>query len=400
MIMRVLVTDGDTRPALAVTRALGRLGHEVIVAAERHPSLASASRYCYQQETYPSLQREPGEFAATVSAIASRHSVNVVLPVTEISTLLLSEGRQLLPLTTATPLPPTESLRIANNKAQVLGLARELGVPIPRTIVAESAGDMPSIERLTFPIVVKPACSRVREANRWLSTAVSYALDPNDLAHRLRLLPPSVFPVLLQERIVGHGVGVFACFQNGHPIAVFSHRRIREKPPSGGVSVLSESIAIDPIAAEQAVRLLAHLDWHGAAMVEFKKDHRDGSLRLMEINGRLWGSLQLAIDAGVNFPALQLAVATGLDVPRASDYKIGVRSRWLGGDLDVLIMTMLRSREHLALSGIQSSRVRSLVSFLRFFGTDLYYEIERPDDWGPACLEWRRKLSGDRGPRL
>lgn len=393
--MKILVTDGDTRPALAVTRALGQLGHEVIVAAERHPSLASVSRYCSRQETYPSLQREPGAFAAKVSAIASRYSVDVVLPVTEITTLLLAEGRQLLPPNCTTPLPATESIRIANDKAQVLRLADEVGVPTPTTIVADSASALPSVERLSFPIVVKPARSRVRMADCWMSTSVSYAHDPDELSRRLASLPPHAFPVLLQERIIGPGVGVFACFQDGHPIALFSHRRLREKPPSGGISVLCESVPLDSIATDHAVRLLARLDWRGVAMVEFKRDHRDGSLRLMEINGRLWGSLQLAIDAGVNFPALQLAVARGLDVPLTAEYRNGVRSRWLGGDLDVLMMTMLRSQRDLDLPDRSVSRVGVLVNFLKFLGKDLHYEIERPDDWRPARLEWRRKLCGE-----
>lgn len=337
----------------------------------------------------------PDEFAAAISKIVSRHSIDVVLPVTEITTLLLAEGQQLLPSNCTTPLPAIESIRIANDKVQVLRIARELGVPTPTTIIAGSARDLPSVDRLAFPIVVKPARSRVRMADGWVSTSVSYAHDPDDLVHRLKMLQPSVFPVLLQERIMGPGVGVFVCFQEGHPIALFSHRRIREKPPSGGVSVLSESVPLDPVAAEQAVKLLSRLDWRGVAMVEFKKDDRDGSLRLMEINGRLWGSLQLAIDAGVNFPALQLAVATGSAAPLPTEYRIGIRSRWLGGDLDVLLMSVLRSRRQLDLPGTRGSRVRSIMSFLRLLGRDLHYEIERPDDWGPALLEWRRKLSGD-----
>jgi predicted ATP-grasp superfamily ATP-dependent carboligase len=392
--MKVLVTDGNTRPALAVTRALGQLGHDVIVAAERYPSLASVSRYCTVQETYPSLQREPGNFAAAVAEIASRYKVDVALPITEITTLLLAEGRLLLPSTCTTPLPAATSIRVANDKAQVFRLAEELGVPTPKTIIAESASNLPNVDKLAFPIVVKPACSRVRIADRWMSTSVSYARDYTDLVHRLRSLPTSAFPVLLQERIVGPGVGVFACFQHGQPIALFSHRRIREKPPSGGVSVLSESVIVDPAAAAHAVRLLARLEWRGVAMVEFKTDHRDGSMRLMEINGRFWGSLQLAIDSGINFPALQLAVATGLHVPRTAEYRAGVRSRWLGGDFDVLMMTMLRSRGDLDLPECEVSRLSVLGNFLKFFGKDLHYEIERPDDWRPAYLEWRDRLLG------
>jgi len=68
--------------------------------------------------------------------------------------------------------------------------------------------------------------------------------------------------------------------------------------------------------------------WHGVAMVEFKVS-ADGTPYLMEVNARFWGSLQLAIDAGVDFPWLLYQLATGRDVESDDDYVTGVKSRWL-----------------------------------------------------------------------
>ena len=392
--MRILVTDGDTRPALAVTRALGRLGHDVVVAAERHPSLASSSRHCRGNAAYTSPQQQPDLFGPTIARIAAEMQVDVVIPVTEITTLLLAEARHLLPHHCSTPLPSTESIRTANDKSLVLEMARELGVPIPRTIVARSATDIADVGDLGYPVVLKPACSRVRIPEGWLSTGVSYAHDHKELSHRLASFSPRAFPVLLQERILGPGVGVFVCFQKGKPTALFSHRRLRERPPSGGVSVLCESAELDPTAVDYAVGLLSRLDWRGVAMVEFKRDDRDGTLRLMEINGRLWGSLQLAIDADVNFPAHLVSVATGVEAAGGDGYQIGVRSRWLAGDLDVLLMILRRSRNSLDLPASYPGKIRSMLRFLRVGRRNARLEIERADDWTPARLEWRRWLLG------
>ena len=85
------------------------------------------------------------------------------------------------------------------------------------------------------------------------------------------------------------------------PVAFFAHKRLRERPPWGGVSVLSESAEPDPRLKALARQLLDDACWHGVAMVEFKVAP-DGTPYLMEINTRFWGSLQLAIDAGVDFP--------------------------------------------------------------------------------------------------
>jgi len=91
---------------------------------------------------------------------------------------------------------------------------------------------------------------------------------------------------------------------------------------------------------EYAERLLSKVGWHGVAMVEFKRCESTGLPYLMEVNGRFWGSLQLAIDAGVDFPYLlcQLALKRELFPPQT--YRVGIKSRWLLGDLDNLYLTL------------------------------------------------------------
>lgn len=392
--MRVLITNGDTRPALAITRSLGLQGHEVIVAAERHPSLASASRFCAGRETYPAPDHGGDAFVRAIADIAARRQVGLLLPVTEIATTLLAESRHLLPNGCTLPLPATEALRIANDKSRVLALAVEMGIPVPRTVTIASRPQAAVQTGMNYPVVIKPARSRVQAPSGWISAGVDYAADPEELRRKLDNLPTALFPVLLQERIVGPGVGVFACYQEGRRVALFSHRRLREKPPSGGVSVLSESVPLDPEASGQAERLLSRLGWHGVAMVEFKRNDRDGSLRLMEINGRFWGSLQLAIDAGVDFPALVARMAMGETVEPVLSYRVGVRTRWFLGDLDALLAILTRSRACLHLPPGHPGRLRALSRILRPWQSGQRNEVMRPDDRGPGWLEIRQWLTG------
>lgn len=392
--MRVLVTNGDTRPALAITRSLGYQGHEVIVAAERYPSLASASRFCAGQETYPAPDHGADAFARAIADIAARRQVGLLLPVTEIATTLIAENRQLLPAGCVLPLPSTEALRVANDKSKVLALAVELGIPVPRTVTIASRSQAFDPAAMNYPVVIKPARSRVQTAAGWLSAGVDYAADAEELRRKLERLPAELFPVLLQERIVGPGVGVFACYQEGRRVALFSHRRLREKPPSGGVSVLAESVPLDATASAHAERLLSRLNWHGVAMVEFKRDDRDGSLRLMEINGRFWGSLQLAIDAGVDFPALLARMALGEAVDPVLSYRVGVRTRWFLGDLDALLAILTRSPARLHLPAGHPGRLRTLCQVLRPWRSGQRNEVMRPGDRGPGWFEIRQWLAG------
>lgn len=391
--MRVLITDGDTRQALAATRSLGRIGHFVVVAGDRRPSLAGQSRYAASSVTCPSPVGRSGSFVDSVIELAQQHGIEVILPMAEISTLLLTRDRHRLPPGCALPFAAHHAVCRASNKAEMVGLARELGVPVPETTIVAGPDDLSAVERVcSLPVVVKPACSRVWTEAGWISNSVSYAADRGELIGRLRGLSVESFPVLLQERVHGPGVGVFMLCEHGQPIARFAHRRIREKPPSGGVSVLCESTAVDEVAAAHAEALLGSLDWSGPAMVEFKRDLRDGSLRLMEINGRFWGSLQLAVDAGVDFPALLVQAAAGLVPGPIPEYRCGVRCRWLAGDLDALLMILLKRRDALALPPDHPGRLRSLWDFVRVQGRDVRYEFERRDDLAPAMLEWRRRL--------
>ena len=392
--MRVLITDSDNRSALAATRSLGRAGYEIITAGERASSLAAVSRYCGRFVTCPSPIKDPDGFLATVMRTVEEHQVQLVLPMTEVTTLLLTQARARLPSGCILPFADEEAIRRASDKAAMLALAEKLAVPVPASIEISRPSEIElALPALHFPIVIKPGRSRVRTADGWLSTTVSYAADVSELKHRLAKLSPEAYPILLQQRIVGPGVGFFACYAHGKPVAFFAHQRLREKPPSGGVSVLRESRAIEPDALQYGTRLLEALHWHGVAMVEFKRDASTGKLYLMEINARFWGSLQLAIDAGVDFPQILARIAAG-ETPTVAPHKVGVRSRWLLGDLDVLIMVLTRRRETLNLPPDFPSRARLLWDFLHFWRKDQRDEIFRWNDRGPGWFELRRWLRG------
>jgi predicted ATP-grasp superfamily ATP-dependent carboligase len=193
-------------------------------------------------------------------------------------------------------------------------------------------------------------------------------------------------PLLVQERITGQGAGIFTLFNQGKPIVFFAHKRLREKPPTGGVSVLRESIPLDQGMKNHVVKLLSRLNWHGVAMVEFKLEEKTGIPYLIEVNGRLWGSLQLAIDAGVDFPYLLYKMALGeLPDELATDYKTGVRSRWLLGDADHLYMRLLTNGSYLPPH--YPSKLKCIMDFLKLYEKNTRYEIESFSDPGPWLYE-------------
>jgi len=392
--VRVLITDGNERAALAVTRALGREQVEVIVGADTLRSLAGSSRYCRQSFVYPSPYQDPEGFVAVLLEMIRNHEVDALFPISDIAMHVIGPERTQFERYARVPAPPAEVFQEISDKYRLMQRAVSAGVGIPETIFVPDGNLEGIIATITdFPVVVKPGCSLMKDGRQWKKTSVCYAESREDL---LRLYDQQAYlraPSLIQQRVVGAGEGLFVLMQEGNPLGMFAHRRLRERPPSGGVSVLRESIALPKAMVEATLKLLQPVKWHGVAMVEFKVDQASQRPLLMEINGRFWGSLQLAVDAGVNFPLLLLNMTMGnaQTVPE-NGYRIGVKSRWLLGDLDQLVMRVKKRDRALNLPPGAPSKFRSLMSFCRFFERDLFYEVEDFDDPAPSRFEMLRYI--------
>lgn len=395
----VLIMDGQERAALAVTRSLGQAGVPVVVGAETSNSLAGASKYSQRTWQYPSPLEDPSRFVSSVIDAVGRLGVTAIMPVTDSTTQVLAARRDQFPAGVLNAVPPLESYELVSDKYRLMKVAQELGVPIPATVYVPD-GDLASVlDQVTaFPVVVKPGRSLLMTDRGWGKTSVHFVSSVEELVDLYRRVPYLKNPSLIQQRVEGEGQGVFGLFDHGRPCALFAHRRIREKPPAGGVSVLRESIALPKPMTDYAVKLLEHVKWHGVAMVEFKVDKTSQVPRLMEINGRFWGSLQLAIDAGLNIPYLLYQVASGLPVAiPENSYRAGTRSRWFLGDLDHLLMRLTKTNATLHLGSDAPSRWRCAAEFLRFWRRDLHYEVESLSDPRPALVEyraWMSQLSG------
>lgn len=384
----ILVTDGSQRSTLALTRSLGKRGVNVTVGNEALPCLASRSKYSFDSFRYDSPVINPDGFIESLKLQLSRKKYDLLIPMTDITSYVIGKHRERFSQLTEVAMVSESAFEQASDKAEMVRLAQQLDVPVPETFFVENFEDVrklaPSLE---YPIVIKPRRSRYFVRSRWLDTRVCFAQNPGELIARLEAWDPALPLPIIQRRVQGPGCGAFLLFDHGQPVAVFLHRRIREKPPSGGVSVLRESIPVDPQMKRDAEKLLGHLNWHGVAMVEFKKDESDQQFKLMEINARFWGSLQLAIDAGVDFPYLLYQMAAGAKLEPQNEYKAGTKSRWFFGDLDHLLVRLFKSDKKLNLPQGFPGRLATLYNFFKLWQKDTKYEIIKGDDIGPALHE-------------
>ena len=383
MAQTVLVLDAKQRSALAVTRSLGKLPDVIVVTADAAAkALAGCSRFSSSYLISPSAEQQPELYLDWLRRTLSERQIDLVIPVTEITSQLLLMNKNSLPKLEL-PFASYEIVKCLADKGALVRMAVELDVPVPKSRWFMSAQEL-NIDAEAFPLVVKPCFSKIFTGTEWITTRVAIVHSKEELLEELNHSEYlKKHPFLLQEFIPGHGAGVFCLYDHGQPQAFFAHRRIREKPPQGGVSVVSESVAVDPVLKAYACKLLDAVKWHGVAMVEFRIDP-EGKPFLMEVNTRFWGSLQLAIDSGVDFPAMLLR---GLQTPGEppllvnEEYRIGQQLRWWLGDLDSL---------YVYLKGKYSwdDKLKRIMQFMRLHSSNCRHEVDRWGDMGPARHEF------------
>ncbi len=389
------MTNAQRGNAVAIVRSLGRAGHWVAAADVSPKAIGFASRYVAEQLVHPDPYADPEAMVDCIVEAVDGWGADLVIPVTDELLLPLANARARLG-GCALAAPELDVLAGTTDKARTLDHARALGIPVPPGSVVRTVEEaLAAAANLGWPVVLKPRSSRRYGGDGGVERfRVTYAIDRDELRTRMAALEGHT-EVLVQRYVPGEGHGVELLLHEGRPLAAFQHRRLREVPISGGPSSLRLAVALDPQLLQWSSALLAELRWTGLAMVEFKVGI-DGPA-LMEVNGRIWGSLPLAVRAGMDFPAK--LVALHLDGPPPpgpidTDYRVGVRSRDLEREL-VWIGGALRNRPHYAFlpAPTRLDGIRVAAGLLRPGG----YDVLSRHDVGPGLAEIRylvRKLRG------
>jgi predicted ATP-grasp superfamily ATP-dependent carboligase/thymidylate kinase len=326
---KILVTDAGRASALACIRSLGRAGFHVIAASSDARSPGFRSRHARERLVHPDPRRGPERFALALREAVRERGVQLVLPITDEALLPLADARKEFEGLCTLAVPEPAALEAVADKARTLEWAEKLSIPTPKTHLVHGVAEaLAAADSLQAPLVLKPRRSRRLSESGIDAFEVSYARDRHELAAAMRALEGRC-DVLLQEFVPGVGVGVEFLTDAGRVLAAFQHRRLRELPVHGGRSALRESVPLDPFLYAASARLLEALDWTGLAMVEWKLGERGPVM--MEVNGRVWGSLPLAVASGMDFPRrlaeLHLFGPPGSEVAPDTSYAAGVRVR-------------------------------------------------------------------------
>jgi len=331
----VVILDGHLKSALAAVRSLGKQGVDVVCGAERESACALHSKYTKGQFVYTSPKVSPQQFITDVCAQAKTHFEKsgekpVIFSFSDATFLALVNSAENVSSYMTLLLPPALSIACAQNKRSTYALAQKLTLPTIRTYTEAE------FELVTFPAVVKYSQSIYWKNGRGIVGGTQFVFSYEELIKGYeRIAQETGEAPLVMEFIGGDEYGIEMVCDSGEPLAVFAHKRIRSLSPRGGAAVVKETAQATPAVAlmEQYARVLAkELLWHGPIMVEFKIDERTENVLLMEINGRFWGSLPLAVQAGVDFPLVAYNLAMGVPQKRQASAAHTARTRHFLGD--------------------------------------------------------------------
>ncbi len=316
--------------------------------------------------TYPSPLYSAQAFVTSLLDYLTQNPHECLFVVKEESLDPILKHRYEFEAVTRLPFVDNATFQICRDKRKTIALAVESGVPHPKTIVPSGPKTLLNEAKpLDFPVVIKPCRNCAGEGIRFAQNETEL-LEYYNHVHALYPFP------LVQEAIPGGDKYDVCCLfdENSRSVATFVQREIRCYPLQSGPSTLQESVWW-PELADMTLTMLQKANWYGIAEAEYIVDPRDGTPKLLEINPRFWGSMQLAIQCGVDFPYLLYRLALGERIEPVETYQVGQMCRQL---LPYDILHFL----------VNSARFRMEPSFFDFFNPHCRFNLISAQDPGPV----------------
>jgi len=251
------------------------------------------------------------------------------------------------------PFSRWETMQRLHDKREQLESAQRAGVDIPRTVFVDDDDDLArGADEIGFPAIFKPV-----ESLAFKTRFRRHVLEIGSRDELLRVYDKvrDCGTLMLQDIVPGGDEELYTLGsyldERSRPLAQFTGHKLRQHPPQFGHVSMAVSLWV-PELAEAGLRLLHELGYHGVSQVEFKRDARDGTFRLMEVNARHWKWHGLATACGVNLSLAAYSDAIGRPfmAPRQTD-----GAKWVVFNKDVpLALRDIALRERSALDYARS----------------------------------------------
>jgi predicted ATP-grasp superfamily ATP-dependent carboligase len=295
----LVVTEANFRTMLSVIRNIKKNEKDIeIIAIAKEDSGGTKSRYI----SHKIISKE--NYLETIKNVALENQNIFIFPHLEETYLYLyKEG-----IDNVIAPPKILANEITNKKEVLSEISKNLPRVIPETIFISEGSismKMDIIRNFTNEhgkIIVKSTT----EIGKTYGPYNRYVVIDNKNINNI--LGSDIFvyflenntSLILQRYIDGFGIGIGGFWLNGKPIAIGGHRRIVQSHGNEGISLIAESY-INERALKEAIKIMELFNYSGIGLVEFRLDY-NGNVWFMEINPRVWGTLPLYIEAGLDIP--------------------------------------------------------------------------------------------------
>jgi predicted ATP-grasp superfamily ATP-dependent carboligase len=299
--------------ALAIARTLGRLRVPVYAVVEDAYTPLAMSRYLTKAFVWDSWPSDPEAFLKAMSTIAEVIArPTIIIPMDDLSAIYVAENATGLARWFLLPRVPLQLPRQLANKASFYALCAEIGMPVARSVVPHSIGDIRAFAAGTeFPVVVKAAEQWLLVNDRFSAKVIQ---TPEEL---IELYESSSYEerqrLIIQEYIPGDDWVSHGYYNSEMDISVtFTGRKLRSYPADAGSTALGLSLGNEALRRESE-RFLKAVAYSGIIDIDWRKDERDGQYKMVDCNPRV----------GQNFRMFESGA--GIDVVRAQHLDLSGR---------------------------------------------------------------------------
>lgn len=376
---------------LGIVRQLSGRGVRVVGLSANPDAYGNLTRLC-QVRTAPDSQKQPKELKDFLLNTAFHLKGAIIFPTRDADVLFLDTFRDNLEQHYKLAIPSSKALISVMNKARLAEVATAEGVSVPLTKVVSDAAQLTrAAEEVGFPCVVKPVHSvQWRLGNNWNLVGARKAFrvtSLSELEQEYKQVSEASPNILLQQWIPGNADQLVIWGGYVHPgsePAYFTARKIVQSPEEFGTGCVVENESISELV-EPSLRLCRALGYEGMAEIEYKRDARDGSFKLIEVNPRHWDWHQLGNASGVDLSWIAYSHLSGKSVQPMKPQHVS--AQWVAEDL--LLLHVLRSARRGNFAPLKALRLLStrhmysiwswkdMLPFFRYFLTILFPVVFR-----------------------
>jgi predicted ATP-grasp superfamily ATP-dependent carboligase len=326
--VRALIMDqGLDRGSLAGVRALRDDGWMVGVGSPVR-GLAGSSRAVARWHEVPAAERGVQDYLEAVRTAVDEGGYDVVFSSDDIGVIALSRYRD--GLGAIVPYACHDTVVRSLDKLGMTCAAEASGLAVPCT----SAATDDVVERLDAPAIVKPRLHSVLQPGAPGRLETVLARSPEEARDAVAEIRAAGVEAILQEVIRGDLMSFQAVIdRDGRMLAPVQQISPRTWPPDSGSAARGHTVAIDPVLAARVAAFFQRLGWFGLAQLQFIAPHDGGEPRLIDLNGRYYSSLALAIASGPNLPGIWARLATGRALEPIPPSEPGHSYQWFSRDL-------------------------------------------------------------------